>query len=587
MAGYRLRTQLVIAAVAVISALSIATLLILRHTVHSEIQHQVAEGVSASMRAFESVERERAIELSRTASLLSELPPLKALMTTEHGPTIQDASATFWNLAGSDLFVLADPDANVLGLHVRAAGWDQASTERDLRASLEQSEQATWWFANGQLYRVFIQPISAGQGRSAKQLGILAVGYEIDSGVAEQLALVSRSQIVLAAADHVIASTLSSEETGRFQEELGRPDLAGDNSIEWNSGAADFETASVAIPAGAAQSVHCFVLVPLAQAKAFQSRMNQTILILGIAAVVLAATILGFVSSSITRPLENLVLGVRALAKGDYSYAINPEGSNEIAELSGAFAAMRTELLAANERRIAHERIAAVRRAASSISHDLRHYLAAVVANAEFLAEGETGRKDRVEIYEDIQTASEQMTNLIDSLRELAREDGTISPVPARLDQVVQRAVDAVLAKPEFREKTVRISANGEMDGVFDAKKIERVFFNLVLNACEATADNGGAVRVQLTSANGSFTARVEDTGPGIAAQIRDRIFDPFVSHGKVNGTGLGLAIVQKIVHDHRGTVGVAATREAGAAFEVALPRTISPSAASATPAAN
>ena len=119
------------------------------------------------------------------------------------------------------------------------------------------------------------------------------------------------------------------------------------------------------------------------------------------------------------------------------------------------------------------------------------------------------------------------------------------------------------------------ISTSGEMDGVFDAKKIERVFFNLVLNACEATSENGGAVRVQLTSANGSFTARVEDTGPGIPAEIRDHIFDPFVSHGKVNGTGLGLAIVQKIVHDHRGTVGLADITAAGAAFEVALPRTV------------
>lgn len=576
MLGLRLRTQLVIAAVVIISALTGATLIILNQTVQSEIERQVAEGVSASMTAFQNVERERAVDLSRSASLLSELPPLKALMTTEHAPTIQDASETFWELAGSDLFVLADPNGTILGLHVRQSGWDKSATKNELQNSLAHDEQSSWWFSNGQLYRVFIQFIAAGTGTSGKQLGVLAIGYQIDSSVAQQLALVSRSQIVLADGNQIIASTLASGENNRLQAALAHGDLDNGSTTEWNSGAGDYDVASVGIPTGSAGAVRCFVLVSLASANAFQSRVNRTIVILGIGAVLLCALLLGIVSRTITSPLDNLVSGVRALAKGDYSYSITPRGSTEIVELSTAFATMRSELRAAQERQIASERIAAVRRAASSISHDLRHYLAAVVANAEFLAEDEIGRKDRGEIYEDIKTASEQMTNLIDSLRELAREDGAISPAPARLDAVVQQAVDAVLAKPEFRGRSVPISMSGEMDGVFDAKKIERAFFNLVLNACEATAANGGEVRIELSSANGNFTVQVEDTGPGIAPEIRDRLFDPFVSHGKPNGTGLGLAIVQKIVQEHRGTVSVAKTSEASAVFEIGWPRTVS-----------
>lgn len=555
MLGLRLRTQLVIAAVVIISALTCATLVILHHTVHIEIEGQVAQGVSASVAAFQSVERERAMDLSRTASLLSELPPLKALMTTEHAPTIQDASETFWRLAGSDLFLLADPSGTIVGLHAKDGGWEKSSAEMDLRNSISRDEQSSWWFSNGRLCRVFIQFISAGTAASGKQLGVLAIGYEIDSSVAQQLALVSHSQIVLADRNRIVASTLAQNENQRMEAALGRGELGNAATTEWNSGEADYDVASVAIPTGTAGSVQCYVLVSLASTNAFQRRVDKTIIVLGSTAVLLSAILLAIVSGTITSPLENLVSGVRALAKGDYSYSISPRGSTEIKELGAAFAAMRTELRDAQERQIASERIAAVRRAASSISHDLRHYLAAVVANAEFLAEGEAGLKDRGEIYEDIKTASEQMTNLIDSLRELAREDGAISPAPARLDVVVQRAVDAVLAKPEFRGRSVPISTSGEMDGMFDAKKIERAFFNLVLNACEATATNGGEVRVELISANGSFTARVEDTGPGIAPEIRDHIFDPFVSYGKPNGTGLGLAIVQKIVQEHRGMV--------------------------------
>ena len=70
-----------------------------------------------SLRAFENVQKERELQLSRTAAMLAELPTLKALMTTEHALTIQDASEPLWKLAGSELFVLAGPDGRVLGFH--------------------------------------------------------------------------------------------------------------------------------------------------------------------------------------------------------------------------------------------------------------------------------------------------------------------------------------------------------------------------------------------------------------------------------------------------------------------------------------
>jgi signal transduction histidine kinase len=111
------------------------------------------------------------------------------------------------------------------------------------------------------------------------------------------------------------------------------------------------------------------------------------------------------------------------------------------------------------------------------------------------------------------------------------------------------------------------------MEGVFDPKKIERAFFNLMLNACEATAQRQGQISVELHSSAESFEVRVADNGPGIPESIRNTLFDPFVSSGKPNGTGLGLAIVNKIIHDHGGSVSVEQTSEAGTVFLVRLPR--------------
>lgn len=582
MTPMRLRTELLVANLLVICALTGAILLIVRHTVRSEIDQQVRESTDASLRAFRSVQSERELELSRTASLLAELPTLKALMTAD-ALTIQDASGPFWQLAGSDLFVLADPSGHVLGFHVREAGWDPTVVASDLNRSMERGEKSAWWYSNGQLYWVFLNPILAGSENNTQSLGLIAIGYQVDSTVAQHLALGAGSQIVLASEGNVIASTLPASADAELQNWIRKQGAELDtNARELKLSAGQYQAASVLIHNG--PPVRCYVLVSLEHANGFLQQLNRTVVILGVSAVLLAALLLSFVSRTITRPLENLVAGVRALAAGDYAYSITPRGSSEVAELGDAFSRMRDELLASQQRWIATERIAALGRAASSISHDLRHYLAAVVANAEFLYEAEKLHLNRDEIYDEIKMASDQMTDLIDSLRELAHEGSGINPVPASLDQTVRHAVDAVLSRPELRNRKIEIISTGEMAGVFDPKKIERALFNLLLNACEAAPGWQGEIHVEIASNGDAFEIRVIDNGSGIPATIRGTLFDPFISSGKPNGTGLGLAIVKKIIQDHEGTVRVEETSNSGTVFNVRFPRNLRPVAVSPAP---
>jgi signal transduction histidine kinase len=578
----RLRTELLIANLLVICALTGAILLIVRSTVRSEIDRQVRESTDASVRAFRSVQDERELQLSRMSSLLAVLPTLKSLMTADD-VTIQDGSVPFWQLAGSDLFVLADPEGRVRGFHVRNAGWDPNVVSGDLKRSMELGERSAWWYSNGQLYWVFLNPMQIGEGSNVHQLGLIAIGYQVDSTVAEHLAVGAGSQIVLASEGNVIASTLPSSSDPDVQNWIRAETTPLDSGTrEMNLAAGKFQVASVLIHN--APPVRCYVLVSLQSSNGFLQELNRIIVILGVSAVVFAALLLNFVSRTITRPLENLVAGVRALAAGDYAYSITPRGSSEVADLGDAFSRMRDELLASQQRWIATERIAALGRAASSISHDLRHYLAAVVANAEFLYEAEKLKLNRDEIYNEIKTASDQMTDLIDSLRELSHEGSTINPVPAALDQIVRRAVDAVLSRAELRNRKIEIHSNGEMTGVFDPKKMERALFNLLLNACEATPGWQSQIRVEIVSRGDAFEIRVIDNGSGIPSTIRGTLFDPFVSSGKPNGTGLGLAIVKKIIQDHDGTVRVEESSDAGTVFHVKLPRSSRPVAVSAAP---
>jgi signal transduction histidine kinase len=574
MARLRLQSQLLISTLLIISALTGTILLIIRQTVRSEIAIQVTESAAASVQEFRSIQQQLQSELSRTAALLAEIPTLKALMTTRHMPTIQDGSTTFWNLAGSNLFLLADPDGKVMALHVTRAGLDSPRAQGYVLRSLNAGEDSAWWYAGGRLYWVFLRPITAGVGAEQKQLGWVAVGYEMDSGIAKKLASVAGSKIVLASSENVIASTFPPSQEREIQRRLVSRTLAsspdrGDAVL----GNDEYQVTSVDLYDGPGSSVQCYVFIPLARPLAFLRHLNQTILIIGISAVLLALLLLRFVAATITRPLDNLVSAVRALATGNYTYSITPRGSSEVAELGESFSKMRGELLASQQKQIEAERIGALGRAAHSISHDLRHHLAALVANAEFLYEAEKLKLDRVQIYGEIQDAAEQITELLDSLRDLGRARRNLSPTAASLDHAVQRAIDTVLTRSEFRGRFISINTTGKMTGLFDQKKMERAFLNLALNACEATARESGKISFDIVSAEDFFQIRVADNGPGIPESIRGTLFDAFVSAGKSNGTGLGLAIVSKIIHDHGGSIVVESTSGSGTVFLINLPR--------------
>jgi signal transduction histidine kinase len=557
----------------IILGLTGSLLYFIRHTVDAEIQKQVKDGTDESTRAFESVQRQRELQLSRTAAMLADLPTMKALMSTQHAPTIQDGSESFWKLAGSDLFVLAKPNRAVVALHMTKPGWSAQTAERDLKRSTDVGEDASWWYDDGRLYWVFLHPITSGAGPTIQPLGILAVGYQVDSAVAQQLSVAASNQIALATSDTVIASTLPDRDAAELQRRMRSGAFSSANtSGEIALDTDQYAYSSVLLHGSSPAPVRCYVMMPLVPVNSFIKHLNYSIYVAGGLAVLFGVALFGFVARTITHPLDNLVAGVKALAAGDFTYSITPRGSTELVELSTSFAQMRGQLLALQQQRIETERIAALARAAGSISHDLRHYLAAVVANAEFLYEADELKLKKDEIYEEIKTAANQMTDLIDSLRELSYQRSAITPTRTRIDQVIRRAIEAIHSKPEFREKRIVLSSSGDLEGMFDARKLERVFFNLILNACEAMADTEGSIVVDAKNTPTGFEIRVHDSGRGIPSGIRNSLFDPFVSSGKPNGTGLGLAIVSKIVQDHSGSVSIEQTSESGTTVLVRLP---------------
>ncbi len=325
MSRLRLQSQLLLSTLLIICALTGAILLIIRHTVRTQIDDQVRYSTDASFQEFGTVQRELQLQLSRTASLLAEIPTLKALMTTRDAPTIQDGSTPFWRLAGSDLFLLADPAGRVIALDVTKQGLNREAAEGSLKTSLREGQDSSWWYSGGHLYWVFLRPILAGTGNNAKVLGLVAIGYETNSRIAEQLGFVAESKIVLLADNRIIASTFSPEEEGVIQGRiLAREVLPGASTTEVTLGNDTYQVARVTLQSNPPLPVECYVFISLTRPMAFLRQLNRTILVVGLTAILLASLSLRFVSGTITHPLDNLVAGVRALAAGDYTYSITP-----------------------------------------------------------------------------------------------------------------------------------------------------------------------------------------------------------------------------------------------------------------------
>ena len=560
------------------AGLTSTSLLLVRRSVQTQVTKEIFSDLRNSVSTFQNFQRERELTSTHSAELLADLPNLRALMTTQHAATIQDASNSLWRLAGSDLFVLADRSGRVVALHTVSPGLTREMAQQSLASALNQQGPEHWWFGGRHLYEVFLKPIYFGPAAENRLLGFLVIGYEIDDRVASQVSRIAASQVVFYYGDAIVRSTLTpaqEAELARQRAVPSAPAVSGPEALQL--GDERFLGTSVELAGRGTPSVRLNVLKSYDQATAFLDSLNRLLLALGVVAVVGGSALVFLISHTFTRPLGNLVSGVRALEKGDFTYALDAHGGDEVAEVTGAFNRMRDSLLKTQQELLEAERLATIGRMASSISHDLRHSLAAIVANAEFLCESRLSTDQREELYQEVRVAVNQMTDLIDSLLEFSRTRESLHPTYGNVKDSVDREVQAIRSHPEFHRIPISVSQHGNSTGWFDPRKLERALYNLLLNACEAVATNGGSIEVVLREVSGGVEIRVCDNGRGIPESVRGRLFEPFVSYGKENGTGLGLTVVQKIIQDHGGDVTVEKTSEEGTTFRLLLPLASSP----------
>jgi signal transduction histidine kinase len=306
-------------------------------------------------------------------------------------------------------------------------------------------------------------------------------------------------------------------------------------------------------------------------------QIDRLVLLAGLVALVLGTGLMTVLSRAVTRPLEDLNAGVRAFAAGDSSHILPYRGTMEVRELSTAFAAMRREIHQANQALLESERLATIGRMASSVSHDLRHYLAAIYANSEFLASGRLSDEERTEILTEIRSAVDGTTELLESLLIFSRSGPGIRRSHQLVATLVDRAVGLVRSHPDAAkaEFDVRNYNPAETAAIVDGKQIERAIYNLLLNACQTvrSADERARIIVTLEVRQADIILEVADNGEGVPENIRSTLFEPFVSEGKQKGSGLGLTLAQCIAREHGGDVILVSSRQGETIFRMSLSR--------------
>jgi signal transduction histidine kinase len=219
------------------------------------------------------------------------------------------------------------------------------------------------------------------------------------------------------------------------------------------------------------------------------------------------------------------------------------------------------------------ERMSAIGRMACSISHDMRHSLTAIYANAEFLERHDICASVRADLLLEIQEAVLAMTERIDSLLQFNRSGRKSPLVRARVSLVVEKAVAAVKFHPNGQNVSITVGEFPPAEADIDAKNLESAIYNLMLNACQAATCSTHApeVMVHVTEVDEWIFVTILDNGPGIPASVRKTLFDPFVTAGKPNGTGLGLTLARRIAEEHGGSVCLEESNREMTAFTLSL----------------
>ncbi|MDC0679142.1 sensor histidine kinase [Sorangium atrum] len=368
------------------------------------------------------------------------------------------------------------------------------------------------------------------------------------------------------------------------------------------------EAAPLAEPAPAASTGSVAVLVPTDPSTVAAAPLVRIVaLYTGI--VALALLVFAYISMThlVVRPIDAVSQAARRVAGGARDLEVPRAGARELAELGASLALMTgrlradeeslrakiaeveryaADLKSAQERLVRSERLASVGRLAAGLAHEIGNPLAAILGLQDLLLAGGLTPAEERDFVERMKRETERIHKILRDLLDFARpaargaaeagDDGEAGRHPSgSVAEAIDDVVSLVAPQRAFRAIELERDVAPDVPAVPLAHgQLVQVLLNLLLNAADAVPRVGGRVAVRASrGACGGARIEVEDNGPGIAEEVRETLFEPFITTKEVGeGTGLGLAVCRGLVEAAGGSIGVERGADGGARFVVLLP---------------
>jgi signal transduction histidine kinase len=281
-------------------------------------------------------------------------------------------------------------------------------------------------------------------------------------------------------------------------------------------------------------------------------QIQVTIILSGVAVVIVAIIASLIISNSISRPIKKLQLATKEIAQGKLAEKIKISGSDEIKDLSLDINKMQISLKQAQNNLIKNERFSAIGELSSRLAHDIRNPISIIKTAVSLWKQTHKDMSEKdLENLEMIDNATSKIKYLVENVLDFVRSREPKYEEVSLL-KIIQFARKSIHASENIK---ISIPTNDIMIKC-DPNQIEVVFENILTNSIQAIGDDSGSITVSTYKENDYVLILIQDSGGGIPEDIISKIFDPLFTT-KREGTGLGLASCKSIIESHKGTLTV------------------------------
>lgn len=544
-----------------------AAMFFVQRTVSRRAEADLRTRLDEAASLVDAVSRTQFTDFVLKAQLVGDLPVLGGAAATDHPPTVQPIAEEYQQRLHADLFIVLGRGGRVLAQAGRVHLSDPI-VAAVTAACRQRADRTTFWPLPDGILHVAAIPLAAGDAS-------LVVGTTLDRAAAEAIKALTETEIAFLRGSAVVAATLPIGPTVQLR-------AAGDPSgvfVIASGGEEYIARVQPLIADASPDAPTALVLRSRSELTRFLRQLRWQVGLSG-AAAALMATLVGYgVARGVTRPLRALTGTMHEMAAtGDLARAVPPLGTwddEEVRAVAATFERLTSALNRFQREASARERLASLGRLSAVIAHEIRNPLMIIKSSVRGLRRHDAPEvaEAAASIDEEVARVNRVVTGVLDFARPMA-----FDVAPADLVQVTRDAIQAVLAgrddigiafAPVDRQAPVRT----------DAERLRTVLVNLLTNAQQAirtlpdSAHAPAPIRVSLVRTAAGWRLEVHDDGPGIAAEHRGRVFDPFFTT-RDSGSGLGLAISRNIIEGLGGTIVVDCPPGGGTTVALELPGT-------------